>query len=81
MIVTLFENGRCAIFSKDTHVSIFLNKSIDEQIKSIFYNRLNQSIIVVSVTKKDEYNSLKCRSVPLTLIFEAFKQATVYGQS
>lgn len=76
MIVTLFENGRCAIFQKDTHVSIFLNKSTDEQIKSIFYNRLNQSIIVVSVTKKDEYNSLKCRSVSLRIIQTAFEEAS-----
>lgn len=79
MIVTLFENGRCAIFQKDTHVTIFLNKSVDEQIKSIFYNRLNQSIIVVSVTKKDEYNSLKCRSVPLRLIQQAFEKVTSYS--
>jgi hypothetical protein len=31
---------------------------------------------VVSVTKKDEYNSLKCRSVDISLIEEAFEQAT-----
>ena len=52
--------------------TIFLNKSADEQIKSIFYNRINQSVIVVAVTKKDEYNSLKCRSVPLSSIRQAF---------
>lgn len=62
-IITLFENGRCAVFNKLTHCTVFLNKSVDEQIKSIFYNRINQSVIVVSVTKKDDYNSLKCRSV------------------
>jgi protein tyrosine phosphatase len=59
-----------------THCTIFLNKSVDEQIKSIFYNRINQSVIVVSVTKKDEYNSLKCRSVDISLIEEAFEIAT-----
>ena len=53
-----------------------MNKSTDEQIKSIFYNRINQSVIVVSVTKKDEYNSLKCRSVDISLIEEAFEIAT-----
>jgi hypothetical protein len=41
-------------------------------IRSIFFNRVKESIIVVSVTKKDEYNSLKCRTVSLALIEEAF---------
>jgi hypothetical protein len=30
MIVTLFENGRCAIWAKETHTVVFLNKSPDE---------------------------------------------------
>lgn len=79
MIVTLFENGRCAIWAKETHTVVFLNKSSDEQIKSIFYNRLNHSVIVVSVTKKDEYNSLKCRSVSLELITTALELASPIG--
>lgn len=33
---------------------------------------MNESIIVVSVTKKDEYNSLKCRTVAVSLIEQAF---------
>ena len=55
---------------------MFFNKSGEEQVRSIFHNRLNSSIIIVSVTTKDECNSLKCRSVPITSIEEAFsKQA------
>ena len=50
---------------------MFFNKSQDELIRSIFFNRVNESIIVVSVTKKDDYNSLKCRTVTLELIQEA----------
>ncbi len=42
-------------------------------IRSIFFNRVNESIIVVSVTKKDEYNSLKCRNVGVELIKEAIE--------
>ena len=53
---------------------IFFNKSQDEQIRSIFHNRVNDSIIVVSVTKRDEYNSLKCRTVPTKLIEQAFEK-------
>ena len=51
---------------------MFFNKSQDELIRSIFFNRMNDSIIVVSVTKKDDFNSLKCRTVYLGLIEEAF---------
>lgn len=55
---------------------MFFNKSGEEQVRSIFHNRLNQSIIIVSVTTKDDCNSLKCRSVPITSIEDAFsKQA------
>ena len=52
---------------------IFFNKSQEELIRSIFFNRVNESIIVVSVTKKDEYNSLKCRNVGVELIKEAIE--------
>ena len=42
-----------------------MNKSNQEYVRSIFFNRHNQSIIIVSVTAKDDCNSLKCRSVPI----------------
>lgn len=51
---------------------IFFNKNKDEMIRSIFHNRINDSIIIVSVTKKDEFNSLKCRTVPISMIHNAF---------
>lgn len=55
---------------------MFFNKSGEEQVRSIFHNRLNQSIIIVSVTTKDDCNSLKCRSVLVASLEEAFsKQA------
>lgn len=59
---------------------MFFNKSGEEQVRSIFHNRLNQSIIIVSVTTKDDCNSLKCRSVPIETIEDSFsKQAKVIG--
>lgn len=36
---------------------------------------MNDSIIVVSVTKRDEYNSLKCRTVQTRLIEQAFERS------
>ena len=50
---------------------MFFNKSQDELIRSLFFNRVNEPIIIVSATKKDDYNSLKCRTVSLELIREA----------
>ena len=49
----------------ETKQVLFFNKSGQEQVRSIFHNRLNQSVIIVSVTTKDDCNSLKCRSVPI----------------
>ena len=62
-MVCLLENGRCSIHQKQTKQILFFNKSNAEYIRSIFHNRQNGSVIIVSVTAKDECNSLKCRSV------------------
>lgn len=56
---------------------LFFNKSCEEYIRSIFHNRQNQSVIIVSVTSKDDCNSLKCRSVPITSIKQAFADNAV----
>lgn len=34
-------------------------------------------MIVVSVTKRDEFNSLKCRTVPIKLIEAAFNRTDI----
>jgi len=51
---------------------MFFNKNCEEQIRSIFHNRQNSSVIIVSVTTRDECNSLKCRSVPISALEETF---------
>ena len=56
----------------ETKQVLFFNKSDEEQVRSIFHNRLNHSCIIVSVTTKDDCNSLKCRSVPISSIEKAF---------
>lgn len=40
----------------------FLNVSPDEVIRSLFYNKNNDSLITVSVYASDNFSSLKCRS-------------------
>ena len=63
-IVALYDNGKCTVFDRyNKDKFLFLNKSPNELIRSVFHNKQNSSIIVVSVTKRDEYNTLKCRSV------------------
>ena len=57
----------CAFCAESKDI-FFINKSNQEYIRSIFFNRHNQSLIIVSVTAKDDCNSLKCRSVPIEVL-------------
>ena len=43
----------------------FVNQSPDEVIRSLFYNKLNESLVTVSVFREDNFSSLKCRSTQL----------------
>lgn len=43
----------------------FLNTSPEEVIRSLFYNKNNDSLISVSVYAADNFSSLKCRTTPL----------------
>jgi hypothetical protein len=46
----------------------FLNVSPDEVIRSLFYNKNNDSLITVSVYASDSYSSLKCRSTRIEYV-------------
>lgn len=50
---------------RGNHRLCFLNISPYEVIRSLFYNKANNSIITVSVYKQDNFSSLNCRSTPL----------------
>lgn len=43
----------------------YMNIAPDEIIRSLFYNRNNNSLITVSVYSLDNYTSLRCRSTPI----------------
>jgi hypothetical protein len=43
----------------------FLNLSPDEVIRSLFYNKNNDSLITVSVYASDHFSTLKCRTTPI----------------
>ncbi|KAL5698253.1 hypothetical protein ACHQM5_029317 [Ranunculus cassubicifolius] len=69
VIFALAQSGLCAAFSRATNKRIcFLNISPDEVIRSLFYNKNNESLITVSVYASDHFSSLKCRTTPIEYI-------------
>lgn len=69
VIFALAYSGLCAAFSRTTNSRIcFLNISPDEVIRSLFYNKNNDSLITVSVYASDHFSSLKCRTTPVEYI-------------
>ncbi|XP_008804634.1 uncharacterized protein LOC103717871 [Phoenix dactylifera] len=69
IVFALAQSGICAAFSRDTNQRIcFLNGSPDEVIRSLFYNKNNDSLITVSVYAFENFSSLKCRSTRIEYI-------------
>ena len=69
IVFTLGSNGICSAFSRATGRRLCcLNVAPDEIIRSLFLNRLNDSLITVSVREEDRFSSLRCRSTPLDVI-------------
>ncbi|PNT69690.1 hypothetical protein BRADI_3g60060v3 [Brachypodium distachyon] len=69
LIFALAESGLCGAFNRTTNKRICcLNTSPDEMIKSLFYNKNNESLITVSVYESDRFSSLKCRTTPIEYI-------------
>jgi hypothetical protein len=64
-----FETYNLVLDVTDTNKRIcFLNISADEVIRSLFYNKNNDSLITVSVYASDNFSSLKCRTTPIEYI-------------
>eukprot|EP00948_MAST-09A_sp_MAST-9A-sp1_P003439 g3439.t1 len=69
IIFGLSHLGVCTAYSPSHRSTLcFLNISPDEVIRSLFYNKANDSLITVSVYRYDNYSSLKCRSTPIEFI-------------
>ncbi|XP_042476137.1 uncharacterized protein LOC122057866 isoform X2 [Macadamia integrifolia] len=69
IIFALAHSGVCAAFSRETSQRIcFLNVNLDEVIRSLFYNKNNDSLITVSVYASDNFSSLKCRTTRIEYI-------------
>ncbi|THG09169.1 hypothetical protein TEA_004245 [Camellia sinensis var. sinensis] len=69
IVFALAQSGVCAAFSREANQRIcFLNVSPDEVIRSLFYNKNNDSLITVSVYASDNFSSLKCRTTRIEYI-------------
>uniref|UniRef100_A0A162A1R2 Uncharacterized protein n=1 Tax=Daucus carota subsp. sativus TaxID=79200 RepID=A0A162A1R2_DAUCS len=69
IVFALVQSGVCAAFSRETNERIcFMNVSPDEVIRSLFYNKNNDSLITVSVYASDNFSSLKCRTTRIEYI-------------
>lgn len=65
VVFCLGSNGICSAFSRVTCRRLCcLNTASDEIIRSLFLNKVNDSIITVSVRDEDRFSSLRCRSTP-----------------
>ncbi|GBG26722.1 F-box/WD repeat-containing protein 4 [Hondaea fermentalgiana] len=69
LVFGLTQTGICTAFSRTTRKRVcFLNTAPDEVVRSLFYNKSNDSLITVSVFRTDNYSSLKCRSTRIEYI-------------
>lgn len=66
VVFALTQTGVCAAFRRRSCRRLcLLNVSPDEVIRSLFYNKWNNSLITVSVYRYDNFSSLRCRSTPI----------------
>ncbi|KAF7031328.1 hypothetical protein CFC21_042670 [Triticum aestivum] len=69
IIFALSQLGVCAAFSRVKNQRIcFLNGSPDEVIRSLFYNKNNDSLITVSVYGSENFSALRCRTTRIEYI-------------
>lgn len=62
-------NSLCLFINAESNERIcFLNVTPDEVIRSLFYNKNNDSLITVSVYASDNFSSLKCRSTRIECV-------------
>uniref|UniRef100_A0A452ZD79 Transducin/WD40 repeat-like superfamily protein n=1 Tax=Aegilops tauschii subsp. strangulata TaxID=200361 RepID=A0A452ZD79_AEGTS len=69
IVFALSQSGVCAAFSRVTNKRIcFLNGSPDEVVRSLFYNKNNDSLITVSVYGSENFSALRCKTTRIEYI-------------
>ncbi|KAL3893654.1 MAG: hypothetical protein SGPRY_014082, partial [Prymnesium sp.] len=78
MIFGLTENGICCAFERlSGRRSCILNKDSSEVVRSLFHNKINGTLITVSVDSIDHYSSLRCRATPLACLQQGDTSSSV----
>eukprot|EP00475_Leptophrys_vorax_P027977 TRINITY_DN4012_c0_g1_i1.p1 TRINITY_DN4012_c0_g1~~TRINITY_DN4012_c0_g1_i1.p1 ORF type:complete len:470 (+),score=112.87 TRINITY_DN4012_c0_g1_i1:215-1624(+) len=71
VVFCLTQSGICLTFERETmNFLCKINSDAEEVIRSLFLNRKNDSLIIVSVHREDNFSSLKCKSIGLKDIRE-----------
>lgn len=69
LIFCLSQSGVCSVVNRAKGIRIgMMNTASDEVIRSVFYNKMSQSVITVSVYRRDQFSTLRCRSTPISCI-------------
>ncbi|CAM0954954.1 unnamed protein product [Alopecurus aequalis] len=69
IVFALSQSGVCAAFSRVTNKRLcFLNGSPDEVVRSLFYNKNNDSLITVSVYGSENFSALRCKTTRIEYI-------------
>jgi len=68
----LTRGGICVVYDRDTMTRVGklcnLQTSVLQAVRSLFFNRCTSCLIVVAVDQTDNFQSMKCYSLPLLLI-------------
>ena len=65
-IFTLTSAGVCTVFDGRTHERLcYMNQRDNEVIRSLYHNKVNDSIMTVSVYREDEFSALRSRTTAL----------------
>ena len=67
LVFALSLSGVCAAFQGNERIA-YLNTTAGEVIRSLYFNKANESLITVSVYRDENFASLRCRSTPLEYI-------------
>jgi hypothetical protein len=66
VVFCLTQSGVCLTFERESmNFLCKINSDNEEVIRSLFLNRKNDSLIIVSVHREDNFSSLKCKSIQM----------------
>lgn len=71
-LLCLTKGGICIVYNRDTMQRIGKLNNVHttalQIVRSLFYNRANQSVILVTLDASDSFSAMKCYSIPLFLL-------------